>query len=237
MSGHRHVAVVTGANGGIGRQIVEALTKQRTAVAACDLDPDVSGLEALGAADIPVLVAKMDLRSEEQCRAGVAAIVQTLGPVDVLVNNAGVMRKKPLEEHTTEEWDDAFAINVRAAFLLCREILPRMAERRSGVVVNVASIWASRGGPERVAYIASKHAMLGLTRALAAEFASAAIRVNAVSPGPVRTPMTEPLGGDQSAWMAPREVAEVVAFLCRDEAAGITGTNVEVPGFGRPAGL
>jgi NAD(P)-dependent dehydrogenase (short-subunit alcohol dehydrogenase family) len=155
----------------------------------------------------------------------------------VLVNNAGIMHKKPFDQHTVEDWDLEFDVNVRAAFVSCLEILPAMAQRGNGVVVNLASIWGSRGGPERAAYIAAKHAVVGLSRALAADYLLHGIRVNALSPGPVRTPMTAALGGDQSSWMEPREVAEVIMFLCSSAAAGITGTNVEIPGRGRPAGL
>jgi NAD(P)-dependent dehydrogenase (short-subunit alcohol dehydrogenase family) len=156
--------------------------------------------------------------------------------VNVLVNAAGVMHKMPLHEHGADEWELEMGVNARAAFFFCREILPAMAQRADGVVVNVASIWAHRGGPDRAAYVASKHAMLGLTRALAAEYGPT-VRVNSVSPGPTRTPMTAPLGGDQTAWMRPGEVAEVVDFLCSAAAAGITGTDIEVTGRGRPAGF
>ena len=93
------------------------------------------------------------------------------------------MHKMPLADHTVEDWDLEVAVNARAAFILCQALVPAMAVRGAGIVVNVASIWASRGGPERAAYIASKHALLGLTRALAAEYFSAGVRINAVSPG------------------------------------------------------
>jgi NAD(P)-dependent dehydrogenase (short-subunit alcohol dehydrogenase family) len=146
------------------------------------------------------------------------------------------VHKLPLGEHTVAIWDLEMDVNARAAFIFCREIIPAMAQRGSGTVVNIASVWAHRGGPDRVAYIAAKHAILGLTRALAAEFGPT-VRINSISPGPTRTPMTAPLGGDQSAWMDPAEVADVVAFLCSSASSGVTGTDVEVFGAGRPVGL
>jgi len=170
-------------------------------------------------------------------RAAVGDVLAQLGPVDVLINNAGVMHKKQLPDHALEDWDLEMAVNARAPFILCQALVPAMAVRGFGIVINVASIWASRGGPERAAYIASKHALLGLTRALAAEYVSAGVRINAVSPGPVRTPMTAGLGGDQSSWMEPDEVAGAVEFLCGASARGISGENIEVLGRGRPAGL
>jgi 3-oxoacyl-[acyl-carrier protein] reductase len=126
-------------------------------------------------------------------------------------------------------------VNARAAFVFCKAVLPQMARSGGGTVVNISSIWGHRGGPDRAAYIASKHAVIGLTRALAAEYGPA-VRINSLSPGPTRTPMTASLGGDQSDWMDPGEVADVVDFLCSPAAAGITGTDIEVSGRGRPAG-
>jgi 3-oxoacyl-[acyl-carrier protein] reductase len=233
----RQVALVTGAAGGIGQAVVRHFVDDGFAVAALDLSASVEGLAALGTDDGPVLPVRVDLRDADACIAAVKAAVGALGPIDVLVNNAGVMHKKTLAETTVQDWDLEMGVNARATFVLCREIVPTMAERGEGVVVNVASIWADRGGPDRVAYIAAKHAVLGLTRALAAEFGSRGVRINAISPGPVRTPMTAGLGGDQSAWMAPDEVADAISYLCSAAARGVWGTNLEVFGRGRPAGL
>lgn len=224
--------MVTGASGGIGRSVVERFVAAGTSVAALDRDPAVEAMEA--ELVFPVVA---DLCDPAVADAAVQVVTARFGPIDVLVNNAGVMHKKPLAEHSLGDWEVEMAVNARAPFLLCRSLLPAMAVRRSGAVVNVASIWASRGGPDRAAYIASKHALLGLSRALAAEFGPSGVRINCVSPGPVRTPMTAALGGDQSEWLEPGEVAEAVMFLCGPAAAGIQGCNLEVPGRGRPAGL
>jgi NAD(P)-dependent dehydrogenase (short-subunit alcohol dehydrogenase family) len=233
----RRVALVTGAAGGIGRALVRGLVEDGIAVAAVDIDGSVAELATVGSDEVPVVGLQVELLDADAVISAVRDAVAALGPIDVLVNNAGVMHKKPLQEHSLDDWDLEMGVNARAAFLLCREIVPSMAERGSGVVVNVASIWADRGGPGRVAYIAAKHAVLGLTRALAAEFGGRGVRVNAVSPGPVRTPMTAGLGGDQSAWMEPGEVADAIRYLCGDAARGVLGTNLEVFGRGRPAGL
>lgn len=231
-----NVALVTGANGGIGRALVSRLVATGTAVAALDRDPAVLSLaDALdGPAVHPFVV---DLTDASATRAIVAEVQIALGPVDVLVNNAGVMHKKSLPDHTLADFDEEMAVNVRAAFVLCQALVPSMAARGTGIVVNVASIWASRGGPERSAYIAAKHAVLGLTRALAAEYGSAGVRINAVSPGPVRTPMTAGLPGDHSDWMDPEEIADAIGFLCSADARAVNGENLEVLGRGRPAGL
>jgi 3-oxoacyl-[acyl-carrier protein] reductase len=230
------VALVTGAAGGIGREIVARLVARGIAVAAIDHAPSTTELVVLGSRDASVVPVVTDVLDEQQCIAAVRAAGGQLGAIDVLVNAAGVMHKLPLHEHGAGEWELEMGVNARAAFFFCREILPSMAQRGAGVVVNIASIWGHRGGPDRAAYVASKHAMVGLTRALAAEYGPM-LRVNSVSPGPTRTPMTAPLGGDQTAWMLPGEVAEVVDFLCSPAAAGITGTDIEVTGRGRPAGF
>lgn len=231
------VALVTGANGGIGQALVARLAADGVVVAALDRDPAVTALcTALGdtARLYPVVV---DLTDVDAAEAAVVEVEDELGPVDILVNNAGVMHKKTLSEHSLDDWEQEMAVNARAAFVLCRAVVPAMATRGEGVVVNVASIWASRGGPDRVAYVAAKHAVLGLTRALAAEYGPAGVRINAISPGPVRTPMTAPLGGDQSSWLAPEEIADAIVFLCGEGSRGMWGENVEVLGRGRPAGL
>ena len=223
---------MTGANGGIGRALLIRLVANGDMVAALDRAPEVLQLASANVAPIVV-----DLRDADAAGAAIGSAVSTLGPIDVLVNNAGVMHKKPLADHTIEDWDIEMEVNARAAFVLCRAVLPSMAARASGTVVNVASVWASRGGPDRAAYIAAKHALLGLTRALAAEYSPFGVRVNAVSPGPVRTPMTSGLGGDQSAWLQPDEIAAAIEYLCGRAASGVIGANLEVLGRGRPAGL
>jgi NAD(P)-dependent dehydrogenase (short-subunit alcohol dehydrogenase family) len=233
----RRVALVTGANGGIGREIVARFVNAGIDVAALDRDQNVASLVGTSTNEARVVPRVVDVVDTAATMAAIEDIEGELGPVDILVNNAGVMHKKPLSEHTLDDWDLEMAVNARAAFVLAQAVIPGMATRGFGVVVNVASVWASRGGPERVAYIASKHALLGLTRALAAEYGSAGVRINAVSPGPVRTPMTAELGGDQSDWMDPAEVADAVVFLCSEGARSISGDNLEVIGRGRPAGL
>jgi 3-oxoacyl-[acyl-carrier protein] reductase len=233
----RRLALITGANGGIGQAIVARLVAAGTAVAALDRDPAVVSLAAIGTVATPVHPVVVDLADATAARKAADEVVAVLGPVDVLINNAGVMHKKHLPDHTLEDWELEMAVNARAAFILCQALVPSMAARGAGIVINIASIWASRGGPERAAYVASKHALLGLTRALAAEYLSAGVRINAVSPGPVRTAMTAGLGGDQSSWLEADEVAGTVEFLCGASARGISGENLEVLGRGRPAGL
>jgi NAD(P)-dependent dehydrogenase (short-subunit alcohol dehydrogenase family) len=231
------VALVTGANGGIGRALVSTFVAQGTSVAAVDLDPRTMELSSWSVDNATVLPIVADVRDPHQCIAAVRTTRAHFGDIGILVNNAGVMHLADFEDHTLADWDLEFDVNVRAAFVFCHEIVPAMAARGAGSVVNVASIWATRGGPRRAAYIAAKHAVIGLTRALAAEYLPSGVRINAVSPGPVRTPMTAALGGDQSQWMEPQQIADTICYLCSDAASAMIGANVEVFGQGRPAGL
>ena len=114
-----------------------------------------------------------------------------LGSVDILVNNAGTMLLKPFDETTIEEWDFVQNINSRAPYLFAREVVPSMKEKKDGVIVNISSIWGTKGGPDRSAYITSKYAVLGFTKALGEELKPYRVRVNAVCPGPVDTKMTD----------------------------------------------
>jgi NAD(P)-dependent dehydrogenase (short-subunit alcohol dehydrogenase family) len=237
MNGGGRVALVTGANGGIGRALTATLIAQAVSVAAVDADAAVNELASWSTNSATVLPIGADIRDAEQCIAAVRTTTDRFGDIDILVNNAGVMHFADFADYTLADWDLQFDVNVRAAFVFCRAIVPAMAARGHGNVVNVASIWATRGGPRRTAYIAAKHALVGLTRALAAEYLTSGVRINAVSPGPVRTPMTAPLGGDQSQWMDPQQIADAICYLCSDAASGTIGANIEVLGQGRPAGL
>ena len=234
---HR-VALVTGAARGIGREIALTLAGRGMAVAVCDLAPEVkataAAIQALG---VPAAAALADVSQEADVARAAAELTASLGPVDVLGNNAGIFYNKSLVDLNVAEWDRSFAVNVRGAFLFCKQLVPGMQERRRGLVVNLSSIWGVKGGPDRIAYVASKHAVIGLTRGLAEECRPYRVRVNAVCPGPVDTGMNAGWQGDKGSWMQPRHVADVVGFLCDETADGITGAAIEVFGWGRPAGL
>ena len=185
--------------------------------------------------------------------AAVAALFERVGPVDVLVNNAGVSSSAPLERTTLAEWDAQLAVNATGAFLCTRAALPAMVERGSGRIVTVASIAGVTGARYTAAYTASKHAAVGLTRAVAAELAGTGVTANAVCPTFVRTDMTaeslrritettgrsareaeaalaaaSPLGR----LLEPEEVAFAVAFLAAPEAGAINGQTLILDGGG-----
>ena len=236
-------ALVTGGASGIGLATARRLRDEGAAIVL--LDRDEEGLPRAGdEVGAPIVLA--DLGDEEAVVEGVADAGQTLGgPVDVLVNAAGIYRISPALDLAVEEWDEVLAVNLRGSFLAAREVA-RVLRRagRGGAVVNVASIAALVADAEEPAahYDASKAGVLLLTKQLAVEWAPLGIRVNAVCPGVIRTPMLR-LTDDPAAARRyldarvplhrlgePEEVAAAIAFLASDDASYVTGAALAVDG-------
>ena len=227
--------LVTGAGRGIGRSIALRFAEEggRVALVArtvADLEETAKQVRAAGGQSA---VVPADITAPGAAEDCVARAEAQLGALDILVNNAGVFYFRPFLKLPAEDWDRVIATNLTAAASLCRAVLPRMVERRSGRIVNVASIHGMRGDANVVAQSAAKFGLIGMTQALAREFRSHNIAVNAVSPGTVENKKdegagahTEPLA--EKLW--PRDVARAVLFLASDDAAAITGTTLEVFG-------
>jgi NAD(P)-dependent dehydrogenase (short-subunit alcohol dehydrogenase family) len=236
------VVVVTGGAKGIGLSVVQRFAAAGDRVIA--LGRDKAALDAL---EQQTFVC--DVTDEDAVRATFAAV----GPVDVLVNNAGISASAPLAKTTLQSWRHHMDVNATGAFLCMREVIDGMRKRDSGVIVTVASVAGRIGAPYISAYVASKHAVIGLTRAAASEVAGSGVRVNAVCPGYVRTEMTErtvanivsltgrdeghvedllvkmsPLGR----LLEPDEVADAVVYLCSPAAAAINGQSLLMDGGG-----
>jgi 3-hydroxybutyrate dehydrogenase len=246
-------AVVTGGGRGIGEAVARALAAAgvRVIVAArarVEIERVAAALRAEGHDAAGVICDVTDPEAVERLREQAIA---RLGAVDILVNNAGIASSAPLKRQTLEEWRRIFAVNVEGTFLATRAFLPAMVERRSGRVVNIASVAGRTGAAYISAYTASKHAVIGFTRALAAEVAASGVTVNAVCPGYVATPMTEEsvarivertgmaaeearrrivATNPQGRLIGPDEVGATVAFLCSEGARGIHGQAIGVDG-------
>jgi 3-oxoacyl-[acyl-carrier protein] reductase len=241
--GDRTVALVTGASRGIGSATALALTRAGLAV-AIGYRSDPEGAEHTAAkarADGgSSLAVSMDVRDEASIDQAFREIVAELGPVRVLVNNAGYSRDGLAVKYSTESWEATIGTNLTGAFLCSRRALAGMLKARWGRIVNVASAAALRGNAGQAAYSASKAGLVGLTKSLAREVGGRGITVNAVCPGFVDTRMTEPQKEETrqryvdmtpaGRFGTPEEVAAVIAFLAGSEAGYVNGAVIAVDG-------
>ena len=236
MTGQR-VALVTGAAGGQGWAIAKRLRAEGFSVAACDLRTDelVAAVDELG--DDEVIGIQLDVTSPAQWDAAVEQAVGRFGLLSTLVNNAGVLHRASLADETAEDFEHAWRVNCLGAFLGMRAALDQLRRTEHAAIVNICSTGAIRPFPQHCAYGSSKWALRGLTQTAAAELAPSGIRVNAVFPGPIATPMLDAATQTRLAETAmfgrlgqPREIADAVAFLVSEEAAFITGSELVVDG-------
>jgi NAD(P)-dependent dehydrogenase (short-subunit alcohol dehydrogenase family) len=221
------VIIVTGASSGIGRATAELFAREGALVAIF-----ARSAEKLAQMEGDrVLAVPGDIANEADVERLFSEVESRFGDCDVLVNNAGTTDVARLIDTTPDRWDRMFAVNVRGAYLATRRALPAMVARRSGAIVNVASI-SGVIGPEKfpgfVSYCASKAAVIGMTEALAVEVRDAGVRVNCVSPGSVDTPMWAEVSGGAPASMTPEEIAQAIRFLASSESRPMNGQNLNV---------
>lgn len=235
------VALVTGGGRGIGRETSVLLAKLGAKVAVLsneqlEINETVKYIESNNGQALAVYC---DILSESDIDRAVNLVKENFGDVDILVNNAGCMIIKPFLETTIDEWDNMQNVNVRGMYLLTRAVVPEMIEKNSGSIVNISSIWGLKGGPDRSAYITSKHAVIGFSKALGEEFKQYNIRVNAVCPGPVDTKMMDDLAPNvnKDNWLRPEDIANVVVDLCLPKSKAITAATIEAYGVGKPVNL
>lgn len=224
------VALVTGAARGQGAAIVNRLHKDGFRVAACDL-------LSIDADDDNVIAIPLDVTDEDQWAAAVTTTIERFGALTTLVNNAGVLHRASLANETAAGFEGSWRVNCLGPFLGIQAALPHLREADGAAIVNTCSTGAIRPFPNHAAYGASKWALRGLTQVAAAELAASGIRVNAVFPGPIETPMLDDATQVRLTERAvlgrlgkPMEIADAVAFLVSEQASFITGSELVVDG-------
>jgi len=245
------VVVITGAGGGIGRATALAFANAGAKLLLVDLDSQLGeeSLAQVRARGAAAEFLRADVSRSADVRAYVAKAVDEHGRIDCFFNNAGIEGKVgPIYEVEEDAFDTIISVNLKGVFLGLRHVLPVMLKQRGGTIVNTASVAALVGSPGLSAYVASKHGVLGLTRAASTDVAGYGVRVNAVCPGPVQTRMIRSLEEQRSPknpeaaaaamraaiptgrYATPEEVANVVLYLCSELSGNVTGTHITIDG-------
>ena len=239
----RH-ALITGSGSGLGLAIARGLGRAgaRVVVNGRNREKLEAAASALAGEGIDAAVAPFDVTDADAVAAAIAGLARTRGPIDILVNNAAMNRRQPLEKYSLAQWRELQGANLDGPFLVTRAVIPAMKARRHGKIVNICSIASDLGRPNIVAYAASKGGLKMLTRALAVELAPHNVQVNGIAPGFFRTEMNATLTSDPefSAWVAkrtptgrwgePDEVAGAAVFLASAAADYVTGHLLYVDG-------
>jgi NAD(P)-dependent dehydrogenase (short-subunit alcohol dehydrogenase family) len=238
------VSLITGGSYGIGRATAIAFANAGAQVVIADIESNNETLRAIRQAGVEPVFMQCDVSKADQVQSMMQEIIKKFGRLDFAFNNAGIEGDNgPLQECSLENWDRVLNVNLRSVFLCMKEQIPLMRSQGSGVIVNCASVAGMMGFTNLPAYVASKHGVIGLTRAAALENAKQGIRINAICPGVIRTPMVERVTkGDpevEASYTAmepvgrmgePNEIASAVLWLCSPDASFVTGAAIPVDG-------
>jgi NAD(P)-dependent dehydrogenase (short-subunit alcohol dehydrogenase family) len=238
------ICVITGAGGGMGREAALLFSEEGAQVCVADVNPEAAESTASEARD--AFAQQVDVADEASVKAMLDATAERYGGIDVLYNNAGISPNDDASvlDTSVDAWDRVQAVNTKGVFLCCKHGIPHLQQRGGGSVINVASFVAILGAAtSQISYTASKGAVLSMTRELAVQFARENIRVNALCPGPVETPLLLSIFGDDPAALErrrthwpmgrlakPREIVNGALFLASDESSYVTGSTFLVDG-------
>ena len=232
-------ALVTGGSGGIGASIALALYKQGAKV--CITGTNLKKLNQINQ-DSSMAYSQVvcDLSNREDLKKIIPSVEEKLGKIDILINNAGITRDQLMMRMQDDIWDEVIQTNLNSSFYLSKSVIKGMMKRKFGRIIQISSVVAFTGNPGQSNYVASKAALVGMTKSLALEVASRNITVNCIAPGFIRTPMTNVLNEDQQEKLmkkipiqrfgSPADIAAASVYLSSDEASYITGTTIHVNG-------
>jgi len=237
-------ALITGASKGLGKAMAIALAEAGARLALVSRDQKQLKLtaEAAKSAGGEAELFNADVTDEQQVQRLEADIIAKFGKVQILINNAGINIRKSVTDFALSEWRQVLDTNLTGVFLMCRSFVPHMKGQNYGRIINMTSIMSHVALPGRSAYAASKHGLLGFTRALALELASEKITVNGISPGPFATEMNTPIMQNPETnqqfvsniplgrWGKVEEIGKLAVYLCSEEAGFITGTDILIDG-------
>ena len=236
------IAVVTGGTKGMGKAMALALAEAGADIAAVSRRPDPDLEKAILALGRQYLHHSADLTKREETRKVIPAIVEKMGDVDILINNAGIIRRSPAIEHSEGDWDATLEIDLTATFILSQTAGQVMLKKGKGKIINVASVLAFQGGLNVAGYVSAKHGVAGLTKALANDWASKGVNVNALAPSFFTTELTEAIQKDPERsksitartpagrWGTPEDIAGAAVFLASPASDFINGVILPVDG-------
>jgi NAD(P)-dependent dehydrogenase (short-subunit alcohol dehydrogenase family) len=243
-------AIITGGASGIGLATAQLFAEEGAQVVIADINVEQGKLaeHKINSAGGRSVFVACDVTRAEDCQRAVRVAVETFGKLDILFNNAGIIRRADVIGTREEEWDRVMAVNVKSIFLMSKYAIPEIAKQGGGAIVNTGSGWGIKGGRNAVSYCASKGAVVNMTRAMAIDHGSQNIRVNCVCPGDTDTPMlrneAQQLGKVEDEFLAeakerplnryaqPIEIAQAVLYLASDAASYVTGAVLAVDGGG-----
>ena len=242
-TGAGQVAIVTGGARGIGIATATLLAERGYLVVIADIDGAVAedAARGLSSSGLRAATVQVDVGNRRSVEAMIQSVIDTHGQIDVLINNAGIAgNAAPITEVSDDDWETMLRVDLTSVFLCCRAVMPHMLSRQKGTIVNVASIAGKEGNPRMVPYSSAKAGVIGLTKALAKEVATAGVRVNAVAPAVIETAILKTLTPAQVDYMKsripmgrfglPEEAAHVIAFLASPDSSFVTGQCYDVSG-------